>query len=307
MEENVLKHYGVKGMQWRHKKGPEEDSVQSQGAAFMSAVFDRIKEKLEEQKNSASSQNDDIDAARERYRKEFLDNQEDFESKKNKKSGGKGKSGGKDKTNELKKKLAEKEKQLNERERKINQLESLYDQRHRYESSETKRIVNEKFKRLMKHNNISDELYHHGIPGMRWGIRKNSISSAKINTPHGWAIKKIKSKLRERKLRKDSSYRKIRNMDSSQLKTLGDRIAREKELRQLGKLSNRGSLAFKLNAKRHYLNRTNMSDKQISDIIDRLKLEKQTTINGVWNKEQDKSFAKKIKKAASDAIRKKKK
>ena len=52
MEENVLKHYGVKGMQWRHKKGPEEDPAQSQGAAFMSAVFDRVKEKLEEQKKT---------------------------------------------------------------------------------------------------------------------------------------------------------------------------------------------------------------------------------------------------------------
>ena len=50
-----------------------------------------------------------------------------------------------------------------------------------------------------------------------------------------------------------------------------------------------------------------MTDKQISDIVNRLKLEKQTMINGTWNREQDRAFAKKLKKTASEAIRKKKK
>ena len=172
-------------------------------------------------------------------------------------------------------------------------MEQLYEERHRHESAETKRIVNDKFKRLMKHSDGT--LTHHGVPGMRWGVRKNNSHSAKINTPHGWAIKKIRSKLRERSLNKQTRYRNIRKLNESQLRDLSDRVMTENTLRSLGKFNKREPISFKLNAKRHYLNRTNMTDKEIKDVTNRLSLESKAMHEGGKNLQMDKQWLKKIK------------
>lgn len=60
----------------------------------------------------------------------------------------------------------------------------------------------------------TDELYHYGIPGMRWGVRKRVPSD---------------DYLRSRQIKK----KKMKEMSTKEMKDLNDRLNTEKQYKQL--------------------------------------------------------------------------
>ena len=92
-----------------------------------------------------------------------------------------------------------------------------------------------------------DELYHYGVKGMRWGVRRTAAQL-------GWAIKKVGSSLKrsisesnkranERKRERElmEMKGKPKKMSSDELKRRIDRLKMEKEYRSLmNETRNRG-------------------------------------------------------------------
>lgn len=111
-----------------------------------------------------------------------------------------------------------------------------------------------------------DQLEHHGIKGMRWGVRrKNPSGSSSTKEP------KTKSTLNSIK-REISTVKKLKNvssMSNDELKTTVDRFRNENQLKDLTtkKIFNRKK------GQKTYLNREDLSDAELKSKVERLQLE----------------------------------
>lgn len=124
-----------------------------------------------------------------------------------------------------------------------------------------------------------DTAAHSGVPGMRWGVRKDSSTSsdhaatAKIKRMKGWALSNEHLKTANDRMSLEVQYRganlksrkKMSSMSNDELKTVLDRSKREtayssRSLRD--RLTNRKKLS-------------EMSDKELDAMASRTNLEKQ--------------------------------
>ena len=93
---------------------------------------------------------------------------------------------------------------------------------------------------------VCNELYHYGVPGMKWGVRKSSYSSSKGK--NRFSKKKLKKKAKAAKIRFQNTtgsrnskavkaYRKkdINRMSNKDLQTAINRMNLEKNYRSLTK------------------------------------------------------------------------
>lgn len=82
------------------------------------------------------------------------------------------------------------------------------------------------------------ELYHHGVKGMRWGVRKKSTKSSQ-------ARKKMSFKAHE-DYRKAHKKKSIRRMSDKELADRNKRLSAEQQYKKLTKKSSKGRLAVKV-------------------------------------------------------------
>ena len=86
---------------------------------------------------------------------------------------------------------------------------------------------------MWKYNN-TDELYHYGILGMRWGVRRFQRKNGRL-TPRGRKRKMSQDAIDAKKLKKKKLY----EMSNDEIKTLNKR----KELENNYKRLNKGQIA----------------------------------------------------------------
>lgn len=117
-----------------------------------------------------------------------------------------------------------------------------------------------------------DLLQHHGVKGMKWGIRRFQ-PYPKGKGPKGKFIKNVKKKVSEGRLGQEvrSLKRNIQNvkqkknmdnMSTSEIKSVAKRMQKENDMKSLSKTAKE---------KKDYRNRSNMSDQELGRKLERLR------------------------------------
>ena len=127
-------------------------------------------------------------------------------------------------------------------------------------------------KTYLAHSGTYDELYHHGIKGMKWGIRRkrSSSGSSSSSNPHAVVSTSSSSSSGGHSTKKNTSTAKV----TKQTKTKGTSVKqysteKPKSRRQLKK----EAAAAAEKARKDELSR--MSDKELRARINRLQMERQ--------------------------------
>lgn len=93
--------------------------------------------------------------------------------------------------------------------------------------------------------NYTDELYHHGVPGMKWGVRRYQNKSGSLTAAGRKRINKIKNKLaaKKQKEQEDKNVNKgatktnikksVREMSDADLKSRLNRLQNEQQVIRL--------------------------------------------------------------------------
>lgn len=119
---------------------------------------------------------------------------------------------------------------------------------------------------------VEDFIKHHGVKGMRWGIRRYQ-PYPKGQGHKGKFIKKVGKKISDsrvgqevrsagRELKTLSTKRNLDNMSTKQIREHGRRLQRENEMKKLSRTKKE---------KKDYRNRGRMSDQEVDRKLDRLR------------------------------------
>ena len=123
---------------------------------------------------------------------------------------------------------------------------------------------------------VEEFIQHHGIKGMRWGVRRFQPYEKGPGKPKGKFIKKVGKKISDsragqevrsaaRELSAQRTKANMNNMSTKDIRKAGKRMQLENEMKRLsGKGSNKKE-------KTDYRNRGRMSDQEISRKLDRLR------------------------------------
>lgn len=116
---------------------------------------------------------------------------------------------------------------------------------------------------------VEEFLQHHGVKGMKWGVRRFQPYEKGPGKPKGKFIKKVKNsrlgqevRSAKRELSTLRTKRNMDNMSTKEIKKQGQRIQKENEMKKLSKSKKE---------KKDYRNRGDMSTQEMDRKLDRLR------------------------------------
>lgn len=109
---------------------------------------------------------------------------------------------------------------------------------------------------------LEEYLQHHGVKGMKWGVRRSPAQLARAAKRR--AKDELKSAKRERSWKDEA--KNVNKMPDAEIRRLTDRIRNENSLKRMA-------------ARKEYLSRSELSDSEIKKRVERLNLEAQLNRN----------------------------
>ena len=128
--------------------------------------------------------------------------------------------------------------------------------------------------------NLDEVLEHHGVKGMKWGVRK---ASKTVKTASSKAVKSVRTRVREevksskRELSWSKKLNSLSTMSTKELQKNANRVKMENDMKRYIKdtrIRNRADLKQLSKDKKAYRNREKISDKDLSAKVEKLKLQR---------------------------------